>query len=297
MMDFLWNIKHEVDDFFDKQQDTRVADWFMMSSIFPTLGIVFSYILFVKVIGPKLMEKRKPFNIKNILIVYNLFQVIMSTWIFYEVGMGGWFTGEYSWKCQPIDYSNKPSTLRLVRASYWYLVAKYIDLLDTIFFVLTKKNSHISVLHVIHHGIMPVSIWMGMKLFISTGHGTFFGLLNSFIHMIMYTYYLLSAMGPSIQKYLWWKKHLTALQIAQFVAIIVHTFQLFFRECDFPRFFTWYILLHGVMFLFLFKQFYEQAYNKNKKPEGVKTDDRKGILRKEHNFANGSKVSRRVKSH
>lgn len=45
------------------------------------------------------------------------------------------------------------------------------------------------------------------------GHGTLLGLINSFIHVIMYVYYMLAAMGPSIQKYLWWKKYLTIMQI------------------------------------------------------------------------------------
>lgn len=45
------------------------------------------------------------------------------------------------------------------------------------------------------------------------GHGTLLGLINSFIHVIMYTYYLLAAMGPHMQKYLWWKKYLTIMQI------------------------------------------------------------------------------------
>lgn len=34
------------------------------------------------------MENRKPFQLKNILIYYNLFQVIFSTWLFYEVSFG-----------------------------------------------------------------------------------------------------------------------------------------------------------------------------------------------------------------
>lgn len=45
------------------------------------------------------------------------------------------------------------------------------------------------------------------------GHSTFFGLLNTFVHIIMYTYYLLSAFGPRIRPYLWWKKYLTTLQM------------------------------------------------------------------------------------
>jgi hypothetical protein len=32
-----------------------------------------------------------------------------------------------------------------------------------IFFVLRKKNEHVSTLHVIHHGVMPMSVWFGVK--------------------------------------------------------------------------------------------------------------------------------------
>ena len=38
-------------------------------------------------------------------------------------------------------------------------------------------------------------------------------ILNSFIHVLMYTYYGLSAFGARIQKYLWWKRYLTQAQI------------------------------------------------------------------------------------
>ncbi|GFY37125.1 elongation of very long chain fatty acids protein [Trichonephila inaurata madagascariensis] len=40
-------------------------------------------------------------------------------------------------------------------------------------------------------------------------------LANAAIHVIMYTYYGLAAFGPSMQKYLWWKKYLTILQIVR----------------------------------------------------------------------------------
>lgn len=57
----------------------------MMSSPFPTLFICLSYVYGVKVLGPKLMENRKPFQLKNALIIYNLFQMVFSAWLFYEV--------------------------------------------------------------------------------------------------------------------------------------------------------------------------------------------------------------------
>ena len=65
--------------------DTRTTNWFLMSSPFPTLFICLSYVYLVKVVGPKFMENRKPLQLKNVLIAYNLFQVIFSAWLFYEV--------------------------------------------------------------------------------------------------------------------------------------------------------------------------------------------------------------------
>ncbi|KAJ8954322.1 hypothetical protein NQ318_005909 [Aromia moschata] len=93
--------------------DPRTANWPLMSSPFYTLGICLAYVYVVKVLGPKFMENRKPFQLKWTLVIYNFLQVIFSAWLWYEVGMGGWLTGEYSYKCQPVDYSNKPSTLRV----------------------------------------------------------------------------------------------------------------------------------------------------------------------------------------
>lgn len=56
-----------------------------MSSPLPTLMICLSYVYIVKVLGPRLMANRKPFELRRTLIIYNLFQVIFSTWLFYEV--------------------------------------------------------------------------------------------------------------------------------------------------------------------------------------------------------------------
>lgn len=232
-----------------------------MSSPFPTAAICLTYVYVVKVLGPRLMDNRKPFEMKKVLVVYNLFQVVFSMWLFHEISMSGWLTGRYNFRCQPVDYSNHPKTLRMVHACWWYYFSKFTEFFDTIFFILRKKSSHVSTLHVIHHGIMPMSVWFGVK-FTPGGHSTFFGLVNTFVHIVMYTYYLLAAMGPKYQKYIWWKKYLTTFQMVQFVAIMVHAFQLLFIDCNYPRAFVWWIGLHAVMFYFLFSDFYKQAYTK-----------------------------------
>lgn len=39
------------------------------------------------------------------------------------------------------------------------------------------------------------------------------GFLNSAVHVIMYFYYMVAAMGPKYQKYIWWKKYMTRIQL------------------------------------------------------------------------------------
>lgn len=39
--------------------------------------------------------------------------------------------------------------------------------------------------------------------------------MNAAIHILMYLYYGLASCGPKIQKYLWWKKYLTIIQMVR----------------------------------------------------------------------------------
>lgn len=166
---------------------------------------------------------------------------------------------------------------------------------------------------------MPMSVWFGVKftpgkrifhdlskpifrqhfsryLFatlshpFSGGHSTFFGLLNTFIHILMYTYYLLAAMGPKLQPYLWWKKYLTVFQMIQFIAVMIHAFQLLFINCNYPKAFVWWIGLHATMFFFLFNEFYQKSYQQKQKKKlaakGMKQDRQQN--HQTNGVANGS---------
>lgn len=105
-----------------------------------------------------------------------------------------------------------------------------------VFFVLRKKTNQVSYLHLYHHSMMPVCGWIGAKFLpgylqcmwhnfqknskfccFSGGHGTLLGVINSFIHVIMYSYYLVSSLGPEYQKFLWWKRYLTTMQMVSYV--------------------------------------------------------------------------------
>lgn len=67
--------------------DPRVNDWPMMDSPLPTICICLLYAYFNKILMPKFMANRRPYDLRNILIAYNLFQTVFSAWIFYEVSI------------------------------------------------------------------------------------------------------------------------------------------------------------------------------------------------------------------
>jgi elongation of very long chain fatty acids protein 7 len=66
-------------------EDPRTNDWPMISSPLPGLSILALYLIFCLRVGPKMMENRKPYQLKSLLIVYNAIQVYASVWLFWEV--------------------------------------------------------------------------------------------------------------------------------------------------------------------------------------------------------------------
>lgn len=92
--------------------DPRTKDWFLMSGPGPLLIIVVSYIYFSTSAGPRYMRDKKPYDLRNVMIVYNFTQVLLSMYLFYEGLNSGWLT-EYNIHCQPIDYSDNPVAIRV----------------------------------------------------------------------------------------------------------------------------------------------------------------------------------------
>ncbi|KAH9374256.1 hypothetical protein HPB48_005576 [Haemaphysalis longicornis] len=191
--------------------------------VFP---LVLLYIYFVKVTGPRWMKDRQPYRIDGLVRAYNLLMVLanlkLSSLLLTSMYLPG---GSYSLWCQGITGYVDDRLDEVYRTGWVYVILRYADFLDTVFFVLRKKLNQITHLHVIHHVLVALNVWF-FVLFAPEGQTAFSLALNSFVHVVMYTYYLLANMGPKVRKYLWWKKYLTTLQIVQFVIISgahVHT--------------------------------------------------------------------------
>ncbi|KAH3852891.1 hypothetical protein DPMN_095412 [Dreissena polymorpha] len=233
-----------------------------MSSPIEPLLLVIAYLVFVYM-GPKWMDSRKPMKLQNVLVFYNFFMVALSAYTVHEMLLGGWLTS-YSLSCdQEVDYSTSPTAIRMASATWLFFIAKYIELFDTVFFILRKKQSQVTFLHVFHHGCLPVFWWWGVKA-VPGGFGTFHALVNCCVHVVMYLYYGIAALGPDYQKYIWWKKYVTKFQLAQFFIVTVHNSQFLFRTCAYPWKYVAFIQGFTTLIAILFLNFYVQAYRKPK---------------------------------
>lgn len=65
--------------------DPRTIDWFLVGSPASLFTILVTYVYFCKYAGPQYMRDRKPFDLKNVIIFYNAFQVFLSAYLVYEV--------------------------------------------------------------------------------------------------------------------------------------------------------------------------------------------------------------------
>jgi elongation of very long chain fatty acids protein 4 len=97
--------------------------------------------------------------------------------------------------------------------------------------------------------------------YVAGGSSVFGALFNSLVHVFMYSYYFIAALGPKYRKYLGWKRYLTLVQMVQFVLAIVMGLNALRVRCDFPLWMQYAMILYMISFLVLFSNFYIRTYN------------------------------------
>jgi len=256
-----------LDSYYDGLQyaDPRTKDWLLVWGDYSyVLACTISYLLFLW-IGPKIMKNRAPIEMRWLLVVYNMGLMALSLYMMIEIILST-YAANYGITCQVYDVKttpNKPGELRVAKVMWWYFFSKLIELMDTVLMVLRKRNRQITFLHVFHHASM-LNIWWWVMMYIPGGLSYFGALLNCFIHVVMYTYYGLSVL-PEMQPYLWWKKYLTKMQLAQFVITFTHSTYSIVNGCNFPQWGKFLLVGYMVCMLVLFGNFYVQTYRRNRR--------------------------------
>ncbi|XP_055708783.1 elongation of very long chain fatty acids protein 4-like [Phlebotomus papatasi] len=249
--------------------DFRTRGWFLVDNVYVVLALVGTYLAIVA-LGPILMKNRQPFEFKRLILVYNITVAVLNAYICYELFLRSKLLN-YTWTCSPIESDGTdPNEVRLSTAIWLYYITKYIEFLDSLFFVLRKKENQLSFLHIYHHTVIVLYSWLIVKFFSYGLQKSLFDLLayspvmfNSGVHVIMYIYYGLSTLGPTVAKYLWWKKYLTLVQMIQFLIGMIIAITAYFTKCAFfsSKIYLMNFFFIGGFFL-LFLKFYIDSYKK-----------------------------------
>lgn len=238
--------------------DPRTKDWPLIGNPLFPLVVCGGYLWFVYGLGPKLMKTRDALDLRWAIRLHNLFMVVSNAYFFCAF-LSNSYLANYNFWCQGMMYATDLNSLRIVSLGWWYLLVRSLDLLDTVFFVLRKKFSHVTFQHVSHHFccIFFGHIWLSLGM---DGQSLFGLSVNSAVHVIMYMYYFLASFGSHMKPYLWWKKYLTVIQIYQHFAVIGHGLIPLFYNCGYPKFFIYLALPQGLLGLVLFLNFYVLTY-------------------------------------
>eukprot|EP00249_Psilotum_nudum_P025230 c29503_g1_i1 orf=295-1179(-) len=216
---------------------------------------------------------REPSALQAFIILHNLFCLGLSAYMCIGIVRQAYLNRYMVWG----NAYNENET-EMAHFIYLFYLSKFVEFVDTIIMLLKFSTRQITVLHVYHHASIAIIWWM-IAHHAPGGDAYFSAAVNSGIHVFMYLYYLLSAILRNDEtkrhKYLFWGKHLTLIQMLQFVLNMLHSYCLLKMDVPYPRFLSKILFYYMISLLFLFGNFFihkhaatfEKSYSKQQKGE------------------------------
>jgi hypothetical protein len=260
--------------------DPRVAGWPLLDPVSPW-AISLLYLVGIAA-GTRLMRRREAFTLRTFSLVHNALLLGLSLFMATEcVLAAGAHFGWWGPNARPgarylcVDPATAervmtPTARRLARVLYIHYLSKAYEFVDTFIMVFKKKHKQISFLHVYHHATTFAPVWYHVVKYHAGGEAWVCCALNSAIHVLMYSYYLLSALYPAstkqqgfgglVQAYLRRVKPLmTYSQMGQFLILMAQGAYLLTTDYV-PKIQPFYLLVQCAIFFGLFANFALQEY-------------------------------------
>jgi len=214
----------------------------------------------------KAAERRgsAPPNLSWVLRVYNATCVALASYVVFGVVRYKIETRGGRFVCNDLSAESLLSRTRFHNVMWWYYAQKYWEMLDTMFFIMRQSWRQVSFLHIYHHS----SITLVTGLFLTLdGSGDLYlpALLNSGIHVLMYSHYFLSSF-ESLKARVWWRPYLTSLQLAQFAVCFAQPLIALYKgpDCGFASWLKILMLVYQTSMMVLFTLFARVRYGKGK---------------------------------
>ncbi|XP_055837757.1 elongation of very long chain fatty acids protein 7-like [Episyrphus balteatus] len=246
--------------------DTRID--FGLSNIL----VITSYLLIVLKIGPSYMKSRPAFQLKNFIIWYNIYQIIACIYLCTRIYLIDLPSFDYG-ACVDVDGLGIKVEIDFDHITNFVFWLKVTELTETIVFVLRKKQSQVTFLHVFHHSSMVFMSYSFGTVY-RTSSAMFPLFINCCVHIVMYTYYLMAAVLPRnvVAKLTPFKKAITTMQMVQFTIVLLQVVVTKMNGCKIPELLLAVYITSIAVIFYGFYDFYKKSYieaqNKinNKKP-------------------------------
>ncbi|KAL2919929.1 hypothetical protein HK105_200846 [Polyrhizophydium stewartii] len=180
------------------------------------LFAVIAYFVIVFV-GSAIMRPLPRFQLKTFSLLHNLFLTLLSAYMasatYIHAKRAGYKLLQFN---NSVDHSD--SGFPMAKIIWLFYFSKLPEFIDTFIMVLKKNFRQISFLHVFHHSSILVVQWF-VVMMAPGGETCLSTILNSSVHVVMYGYYLLSALGIKSVSAI--KRYITTMQMTQFVILFV----------------------------------------------------------------------------
>lgn len=236
------------------------------------------------------MRNRQPFQLKNVIRLYNLLMVVVAGVLLYKICDA---VGSLSAMadCDKIFSLADESASKIYQMSNFIIIVRLSEYLDTIFFTLRKKQNQVTFLHVFHHAFVPMYAYWILRT-APVRFNVYIIIINSAIHVLMYSYYFLATYQQQrepgkkqpkqsilmyiVTKILMFKKYMTQLQILQFISLALYAIWVSLQpnRCGVPWTYAIANFLLAFGFLALFLHFYITVYKSSLAAAKLKRDQK-----------------------
>lgn len=259
---FIDSYNHEV-QLFDKRVAAGKQAALPFTALPLLIGVAAAYLAITLILRRYMQQRSAPFAckpFKSILLTYNFICVLLAGYVVWGIGYV-LLTTERKFVCNTLaeaDTEGEKAHASFLAHVFWVFYAqKFWEFLDTWFFILRKSFRQVTFLHVFHH--CSICLVVGLIIpFDFNGDMYLPILLNAVVHVLMYSHYLVSALGLSTP----WKPYLTSMQLLQFVTIAVQSGMSLSRgdSCGSPYFAKVLMVVYMGSMLILFGNFFFHSY-------------------------------------
>ena len=220
---------------------------FILLSYVPVVFLLKSY-----------MKYRNPLNVKNYIFVWNLSLGIFSFYCFKNITLELLNSDLFLTRKSICESGLGIINENFSRWQFYFIISKFPEMIDTVWIVVRKRP--LTLLQVWHHFSVTLYCWVIVYSYYYNegGHGGYFAAMNSFVHMIMYTYYAIVTKSKFRSNTI--ALFITTIQIIQMIlGCMIHTYKFIYCDNKYMLELNLGFLIYG-SYLYLFMDYFYKRY-------------------------------------